>query len=364
MSSIDDVVWRELAWISHTNATWNSDFPVANWFRHRLLHDVAFEFRDLNTRELRAQGLFAWLRIIRAEGALRLSLRLAHETTSQRVRWADDNMVVVHYADRECFWRLGDECFEEPPWDYLEPFFSADAYQAAVDAYWFVGKREAISHTMPAINWSQERIQLQSSLAPHATHELKSDLAAVGFRPLGLHHPQTDDSFEMSTLPDDPRLEPPHSLLAALARAHYQYDNDTNTKNDSSLIQLLSEPERRRFEDDHAAVSAALRRIIRLASIETRWRVDRDRWRTSENLYKRAARDRRANAASADQARIPSAASASGSAEQPVPTPWVGLIVVVTLIGGAAALAWHFPKWTAAVAGVYVATSILKAVRA
>lgn len=273
---MSDSRWRRLAWISYGNMFLQDKIRIYDWYQHYLLRDVCFQFREFESGNLIAPGIFEWLQYIKGAGAVRLSLALLDDlpdTEGQVTSW-DRQTVIVHYADHTQFWAMGTERFVDGcpavgqslgprKWLYR-------SYQADVDCYWLIRSEPRGGAELPSIDWKSVIKEVQPKLSRHRKLLGVADSRERGYAPFYARTP-TKAHGALPTLPNDPSLPWPHRIFNMFAAAESSYHNLSHPQNDTSIFHRGDEATALEFSNYRAFLDSETERIQCLAGSETRW---------------------------------------------------------------------------------------------
>lgn len=233
-------ILRQVALVSYGTQFLRNEIELEDWYRHGVFFDTRLQFRDLDNALL-ADDFTLWLEILKASGAMRLSLHLAGQFDIDLPRASPDDAhaVVAHFADRHEIWAVGSEL---PGWltHPLRPeerwIPDSTSWGGAIDTYWCVadvpGKLEVVG-----TNWKQ----LTAAIA------LDLDLAIPPVSPIGRAAPfcvQASRNPPWAKFPLFPVTEVSsraHLLLTILDTEEAAFANDTHPKNENSDYRQMSD---------------------------------------------------------------------------------------------------------------------------
>ena len=236
-----DPALRQAALASYGTLYLRDLIELEQWYRHGIFWEARFQFRDASGR-LVADDFTNWIGALRERGALRLSVhaRPAKLPDHLRVKWSSW-VLIAHYPNRHHVWALGDESVEMIEGDITRPvespyfpkFPDAAYYAGAVDSYWLVSEDEGVPD-VPVTEWRSYSKALLDELTK-ATYRRVTHAKLPPYQPYHAEMRADSEWAQLPVIPASPDVPWPHQMLALLASERAQFDNDTATKNETSL---------------------------------------------------------------------------------------------------------------------------------
>jgi hypothetical protein len=242
-----DSAYRQAALASYGTLYLRDLIELEQWYRHGIFWEARFQFRDAAGR-LVADDFITWIGALRERGALRLSMhaRPAQLPDHLRVEWSKW-VLIAHYPNRHQVWALGEELVETLGGDITRPvehvyfpkFPDAGYYAGAVDSYWLVSEGEGVPD-VTITEWRSYSRALLDELTK-ATYRRVAHAKLPPYQPYLTEMRADSEWAQLPVVPASPHIPWPHQMMALLASERGQFDNDTATKNESSLYIAASQ---------------------------------------------------------------------------------------------------------------------------
>lgn len=237
---------RQIALVSYGTRFLRGEIALDDWYRHGIFFDARLQFRSLADNTLLADDFTLWLGMLKATGAVRLTLHLASglDIAPPGVMLRGDCAVVVHYADRHDVWAVGEESsswLQHPAYphdaQHFPVFPDAAYYGGEIDSYWCVEQRPG-TLDVPNTDWKA----LAAAIAADLDITMPSSLVPAGPYVRPIPEPAPWARFPLfPSSPDCASTMLAHRMIATLDHERAKFANDTHPKNDSSPYQFLDQ---------------------------------------------------------------------------------------------------------------------------
>ena len=229
-----ELIQRLAALVGYGTGYLRNANALDDWYRHNVFKDARMLFRTSADHALLADDFTLWLSMLKAAGAVRLSLHAAAQfaPATQHNAPAGGYAIVVHYADHHEAWTVGEEqaAWQDDPfftngpdvWHYLH----ARSGGGAIDTCWR-GEQLPGRLAVPATDWKA----LGATIAADLAIDLPSGRGPAA--PFYLYDGDHPAWRKLPLLPQS-AAAPAHRLATALARQQAQFANDTHPNNEGN----------------------------------------------------------------------------------------------------------------------------------